>query len=330
MDNYTKDTKKWLDEVAWRRTGKNGVYVPHQPIYGFNDPACGMSARAVWCYTIVYNILSCIRGKKEKIRTVIDIGCGEGYLANQIKGFVSAKTFVADISHSAIKRAGQIYGINGVVADIHNMPFRDKSFDLVTCTEVIEHLTDPQAAVRELERIANKMLLVTTPLAHSQREKEAFFKNQDPAEPHRHLHFFTKRQMRGLLGRGAVVWGCDSSLLGWARLFLGINVCIRTDAAKRHNIILVFIGRMIVRFARWMRGSFGNLRYIKIQILADRAVSGIFHRTSKILLAVKEYPAAGGRVKNIYGKDIFRHMLLDCSVEWVKVDDVQDTHICAL
>lgn len=343
MDKYTKDTKKWLDDVAWRRA-KNGIYVPHQPIYGFNDPECGISARAVWCYTIVYNILRCLQGKKKKINTVVDIGCGEGYLANQIKAFTGARTFIADISHTAIKRAGQIYGIYGVVADMHNMPFKNKSFDLVICTEAIEHLIDPAAAIRELERISNKMLLITTPFAHSQREKEVFFKNQDPAEPHRHLHFFTKREIRDLLGTGAVIWGCNSSLLNWPRLFLGVNVYIKEDATKRHNLAIVFMGRLIIKFAGELRRLLGNVQYVKMQILMDRVASRFFQKTTKILLATKEYPDRKYKPGSFYRKDIFRHILLDCSVKWLKIEDmpealdsgktevenVKDTHICAL
>lgn len=34
MDNYTQETKNWLEE-RYRKVDEQGVYVAHQPIYGF-------------------------------------------------------------------------------------------------------------------------------------------------------------------------------------------------------------------------------------------------------------------------------------------------------
>jgi SAM-dependent methyltransferase len=55
-----------------------------------------------------------------------------------------------------------------VVADItrHNPHLADGQFDALMCTEVLEHVVDPFAAVRELRRIlkVGGHLLVTTPL----------------------------------------------------------------------------------------------------------------------------------------------------------------------
>ena len=45
----------------------------------------------------------------------------------------------------------------------HNMPFRDKKFDLATCIEVIEHLEKPagQHLIGELERVASHVIITT-------------------------------------------------------------------------------------------------------------------------------------------------------------------------
>lgn len=40
-----------------------------------------------------------------------------------------------------------------VVADGFHLPFRDKAFDYVVCSHVLEHLQDPQAFVKELTRV---------------------------------------------------------------------------------------------------------------------------------------------------------------------------------
>ncbi|MCP5404912.1 MAG: class I SAM-dependent methyltransferase [Pseudomonadaceae bacterium] len=52
-----------------------------------------------------------------------------------------------------------------LVCDITNIPEKDRSFDAILCTEVIEHVPDPLAALRELSRLAKPgaTLLLTAP-----------------------------------------------------------------------------------------------------------------------------------------------------------------------
>lgn len=53
-------------------------------------------------------------------------------------------------------------GVN-VVGDIHNMPFPDNSFDLITLFMVMEHLYDPLKAIKECRRVLkNDGILIAT------------------------------------------------------------------------------------------------------------------------------------------------------------------------
>ncbi|HRH24012.1 MAG TPA: class I SAM-dependent methyltransferase [Candidatus Paceibacterota bacterium] len=51
-----------------------------------------------------------------------------------------------------------------VVGDAHNLPFPDASFDIVVCSEVFEHLTNPPKAAAEMHRVLvpGGMLILTT------------------------------------------------------------------------------------------------------------------------------------------------------------------------
>lgn len=51
-----------------------------------------------------------------------------------------------------------------IVGDIHNLPFKNEEFTMVLCTEVIEHVIDPQKAIHELMRVlkpGGKLVLTT-------------------------------------------------------------------------------------------------------------------------------------------------------------------------
>lgn len=56
-----------------------------------------------------------------------------------------------------------------VQADVHRLPFRDETFDLVLCTEVLEHLHAPDSALREMHRVLKPRgkLILTTPFAYA-------------------------------------------------------------------------------------------------------------------------------------------------------------------
>lgn len=55
------------------------------------------------------------------------------------------------------------YGVD-IVGDAHSLPFEDNKFDIVLCTEVLEHLHTPEKAVSEMKRVLspNGQLILTT------------------------------------------------------------------------------------------------------------------------------------------------------------------------
>ncbi len=47
--------------------------------------------------------------------------------------------------------------------DIEKLTYKDKSFDTVSCLEVLEHLYNPIDAIKELKRVARKRIIVSVP-----------------------------------------------------------------------------------------------------------------------------------------------------------------------
>jgi trans-aconitate methyltransferase len=89
-------------------------------------------------------------------RSLIDVGCGTGHLLRfTVDRMAVAPEQVVGMDHSeaAIRRARELMpSATWIVADLHGTALADR-FDLVLCTEVLEHLHDPGRAVDELRRL---------------------------------------------------------------------------------------------------------------------------------------------------------------------------------
>jgi SAM-dependent methyltransferase len=94
---------------------------------------------------------------------ILDAGCGSGRNMVELsrRGVVTGVE-LSDTSVALARERGAGEVISGSVLE---MPFADDSFDLATCLDVIEHLEDDLAALRELRRVVapDGSLLVTVP-----------------------------------------------------------------------------------------------------------------------------------------------------------------------
>lgn len=91
-------------------------------------------------------------------RHVLDIGCSSGLLTAALaEALPEGKITGLDSYKDAIKFAKVKYPhIEFVVADAHKLPFKNKTFDLIICTETLEHLINPKQALLEMKRVLKK------------------------------------------------------------------------------------------------------------------------------------------------------------------------------
>jgi len=97
-------------------------------------------------------------------KSVLEVGCGEGKLANRlIRNAPRPRRYLAtDVSLDAIS-LGLDPRIETAVASAYALPFADSSFDIVVCCEVLEHLDEPGRGLAELARVARERVLISTP-----------------------------------------------------------------------------------------------------------------------------------------------------------------------
>lgn len=88
-------------------------------------------------------------------KSILDVGSASGWFLSEIKKrFKDASCTGVDVYEPAIELARKLYPkITFQVCDAHTLPFPAKSFDLVVCTEVLEHVVDPEKVVSEIKRV---------------------------------------------------------------------------------------------------------------------------------------------------------------------------------
>ncbi len=108
-----------------------------------------------WHFNKLKKVISFIDFNPKRI---LDVGCASGwFLSEVLKIHKDAKAYGIDVYEEAIDYGSKLYPkINFSVSDAHKTKFPDKYFDLVICTEVIEHLEDPKKAIIEMKRILSK------------------------------------------------------------------------------------------------------------------------------------------------------------------------------
>ncbi len=94
---------------------------------------------------------------------LLDMGAALGFGVSEAAraGF---SAFGLEVSRSAVRRAAAVAPGAVVAANGLRLPFRTASFDAVTLWDVLEHLSDPAAALREIARVlvpGGRLLLTT-------------------------------------------------------------------------------------------------------------------------------------------------------------------------
>lgn len=127
-----------------------------------------------------------VDGRTLQGKRILNLGCGTGndawYLTreNSVIGL--------DYAESGLV-IGQRHGLQGVTGDLNlcpALPFADRSFDVIICKDILEHLLEPQAALKEARRVLKDdgYIVISVP-----------------------NHFYLPLRLRILFGKG-LIWKC--------------------------------------------------------------------------------------------------------------------------
>ena len=122
---------------------------------------------------------------------ILEVGTGNGWMTFQLSGdcgrAADLSFFGIDLSPLDIDFAlerKKYFGLNGFefrVMDARTLDFKDLEFDLVICSELIEHISEPETVLKEIRRVLKDdgFFIMTSP-------------NKDSSMPVRIYRFFKK------------------------------------------------------------------------------------------------------------------------------------------
>ncbi len=300
MDIHTRNAKTWLDKRYSR--DQDGVYYSHQPIYGYDSNSS--EPNAILRLARTYSLLKTF--EQLQFENFLDVGGGEGYLASLVNDLFGVPSITMDLSSEACLRAREVLGIPSIAADISVLPFQDKSFDLVLCSEVIEHLSQPVRALSEIKRVAKNYAVITTaefcPLGEFERMLRVSTIDMD--YPHAERNWFTKRDFQIIFGGEADFQSQMDSLGGKVDQYFS-NLKLSKDQVEKS---LDFLTR-----SNTIDAAHSGV----IVLVPVNARENPLHRRS-------ESPLGNERKQNMF------HHLIEPYSEWAKAGSLDQTLDAAL
>lgn len=120
--------------------------------------------------------------------SLLDVGSGRGvFLFPLLREFPELEVTSLDILPHRVAllecvRSGGVENLHPMLADICDSGIPDKSFDVVTMLEVLEHIPDTERAVRNAVRLARNYVIVSVP--------------SKPDDNPEHIHLFSNEDLK--------------------------------------------------------------------------------------------------------------------------------------
>lgn len=97
--------------------------------------------------------------------TALDVGCGEGIILWRLRrGWSETHVIGLDIRRDLLQVSQTLNPeVDLIQGSIFQLPFQSNCADVVVCTEVLEHLDDPDEGLSEVTRVGRLYYLVSVP-----------------------------------------------------------------------------------------------------------------------------------------------------------------------
>lgn len=117
-----------------------------------------------WHVVLQQKVITTLK-KLSPIKNFIDVGCAEGLYDRCYERIdPDANVIGIDIAKNYLVKAKiESPKTSFVQADMEYIPFKNRKFDIVLCTETLEHVLNPKKSFLELLRLSNKYVILSIP-----------------------------------------------------------------------------------------------------------------------------------------------------------------------
>lgn len=138
LNTYQSSVRRLYD-------GPRGAVLKYSSLLSLHEPLMGQ-------------LFQSGRFNASRFNSILDVGSGAGQIIRHLLRTTSSNTRIIgfDLSAEMLRRARERLKSDRpsfVAADMMHMPFRDASFDCITCGYVLEHLPDPKPGLAEFARV---------------------------------------------------------------------------------------------------------------------------------------------------------------------------------
>lgn len=150
------------------------------------------------------------RIKYDSNKRVLDVGCGNGSYLLGIKSLgwnAGEQLYGIDFKIPVLKKLQKQEGINTMEGNFIEMYLPENFFDVVTFRHVLEHFSDPLAALKKACSILRHggIVLIDVPNFKSIEALFLFKDRWHAIEAPRHLYHFSPKTLKGLLNKAGFV-----------------------------------------------------------------------------------------------------------------------------
>lgn len=148
LTDYSKRDSSIINNDYYHELGEKWYRSHDDPIALLRAEA---QLRNPWIIRRIHEFFSYKAGQ---IR-VLDVGCGAGFLSNKLAEENFDVTAV-DLSASSLEVARQrdhTRKVKYLQADAYSLPFENDTFDVVTSTDFLEHVSEPKKVLSEVARV---------------------------------------------------------------------------------------------------------------------------------------------------------------------------------
>lgn len=140
-------------------THKHTHEILHQvPVDYYQKGVRSNLLQKLWHTNKLHALLDLVDESQIQPKKILDVGCASGWLLSEMKKvYPKSSCTGVDLYDKAIAWGNKKYKTVSLLrADAHKLPFRKETFDVIICTEVLEHVEDPGKVLLEIKRVLKK------------------------------------------------------------------------------------------------------------------------------------------------------------------------------